>query len=101
MVEIFQSNEFSFPVEILNSDKTGKDLSGFTVKAAIEFEGKLFATKTCDVESIGLISIPLTPLDTADLGIYNVEIKLEKAGYSESWGTFSYRIVRSIFLIAP
>jgi len=98
MIEIFQGNEFSFPIEILNYDGSGKDLTEFTVKAGIKFQDGTVVLKDCVIEGIGLISLPLLAMDTAKIGVYIVEIRLEKIGYSESWGQFSYEIIESIIL---
>lgn len=101
MITIFQGNEFSFPVEILNSDGSRKDLTGFTAKAGIRFRGETIAVKNCVIEGIGLISFPLTATDTAQIGVYSVEIRLEKTDYLETWGEFSFKVVESIILQAP
>ena len=98
MIEIFQGNEFSFPIEILNYDGSGKDLSEFTVKAGIRFQDGTVVLKDCVVEDIGLVSLPLLATDTAKVGVYTVEIRLEKVGYKESWGEFSFKVEESIIL---
>jgi hypothetical protein len=98
MIEIFQGSEFSFPIEILNYDGSGKVLTEFTIKAGIRFQGETILIKECAIEDVGLISLPLLPEDTAVIGIYVVEIRLEKTGYNEPWGQFSYEIIESIIL---
>jgi len=98
LIEIFQGNEFSFPIEILNYDGSGKDLTGFTVKAGIKFQDGTVVLKDCVVEGIGLISLPLVASDISNIGVYTVEIRLEKVGYKESWGEFSFKVEESIIL---
>ena len=98
MIEIFQGNKFSFPIEILNYDGSEKDLTGFIVKAGIKFQDGTVVLKDCVVEDIGLISLSISTTDTANIGVYIVEIRLEKIGYKESWGEFSFKVEESIIL---
>jgi hypothetical protein len=98
LIQIFQGNEFSLSIEILNSDGSKKDLTGLTVTAGIKCPDGTIVLKNCVIEDVGLISLPLLATDTAQVGVYTVEIRLEKTGYKETWKEFNFEVKESIIL---
>jgi uncharacterized protein YfaS (alpha-2-macroglobulin family) len=98
MIDVFQGNVLNIPITILE-DKQVKDLAGLSVKAAIEAEDGTTKTIDCTINESGLVLFPLTTEETSVLGIYRAEIQFYvEETYKESWGTFVFRIIKSIFL---
>lgn len=98
MITIFQGNSLSIPIEILNPDETPKDLTNFKVMAGIKKPDGTIIKRDCNIEGVGLVSLPLTETDTQQVGIYVVEIRLENGTYKETWGIFGIEVQESIIM---
>ena len=97
MIEIFQGNVLNIPVTIMEDNKI-KDLTGLQVRAGIKrmSDNTLF-TVNCTIEG-DTVLVPITADITSTLGLYVVEIQVYGDGYVETWGTFAFRVVDSVFL---
>jgi len=97
LIEIFQGNVLNIPVTIMEDNKI-KDLTGLQVRAGIKrmSDNTLF-TVNCTIEG-DTVLVPITADITSTLGLYVVEIQVYGDGYVETWGTFAFRVVDSVFL---
>jgi len=97
LIEIFQGNVLNIPVTIMEDNKI-KDLTGLQVRAGIKriSDGVLF-TVNCSIEG-NTVLVPITSDITSTLGLYVVEIQIYGSGYVETWGTFAFRVIDSVFV---
>jgi len=97
LIEIFQGNVLNIPVTIMEDNKI-KDLTGLQVRAGIKriSDGVLF-TVNCSIEG-NTVLVPITSDITSILGLYVVEIQIYGSGYVETWGTFAFRVIDSVFV---
>ena len=97
MIEIFQGNVLNIPVTIMEERKA-KDLTGLQVKAGIKrvSDGTVF-TVECSIEGNTAL-VPITSDITSSIGLYVVEIQVYGNGYVETWGTFAFRVIDSVFV---
>ena len=97
MIEIFQGNVLNIPVTIMEDNKI-KDLTGLQVRAGIKrMSDNVLFTVNCTIEG-DTVLVPITADITSTLGLYVVEIQVYGNGYVETWGTFAFRVVDSVFL---
>ena len=97
MIEIFQGNVLNIPVTIMEDNKI-KDLTGLQVRAGIKrMSDNVLFTVNCSIEG-DTVLVPITADITSTLGLYVVEIQVYGNGYVETWGTFAFRVVDSVFL---
>ena len=97
MIEIFQGNVLNIPVTIMEDNKI-KDLTGLQVRAGIKrISDNVLFTVNCSIES-DTVLVPITADITSTLGLYVVEIQVYGNGYVETWGTFAFRVIDSVFV---
>jgi hypothetical protein len=97
LIEIFQGNVLNIPVTIMEDNKI-KDLAGLQVRAGIKrMSDNVLFTVNCTVEG-DTVLVPITSDITATLGLYVVEIQVYGNGYVETWGTFAFRVIDSVFV---
>lgn len=99
MIDIFKGNVLNIPITILENNQI-KDLAGLSVKAGIKkLDDGTTKTVNCTIDTNGIVLLPLTTGETSTLGLYIVEIQFYVGEtYKESWGTFAFRIIESVFL---
>jgi len=97
LIEIFQGNVLNIPVTIMEDNKI-KDLTGLQVRAGIKrISDNVLFTVNCSIEG-NTVLVPITSDITSTLGLYVVEIQIYGSGYVETWGTFAFRIIDSVFV---
>ena len=97
MIEIFQGNVLNIPVKIMEDNKI-KDLTGLQVRAGIKrISDNVLFTVNCSIEG-NTVLVPITSDITSTLGLYVVEIQVYGSGYVETWGTFAFRVIDSVFV---
>jgi len=97
LIEIFQGNVLNIPVKIMEDNKI-KDLTGLQVRAGIKrISDNVLFTVNCSIEG-NTVLVPITSDITSTLGLYVVEIQVYGSGYVETWGTFAFRVIDSVFV---
>ena len=79
-------------------DNKIKDLTGLQVRAGIKrMSDNVLFTVNCSIEG-DTVLVPITADITSTLGLYVVEIQVYGSGYVETWGTFAFRVIDSVFV---